>query len=98
MRTYERSPGNFEELIGITGVGPKTVRALALIAELLYGANPSFRDPARYSFAHGGKDGFPYPVDTTTYNRSIAYLESAIKKAKIGENERINALRKLVYL
>ena len=98
VRTYERSPGNFEELIGITGVGPKTVRALALIAELLYGASPSFRDPARYSFAHGGKDGFPYPVDTTTYNRSIAYLESAIKKAKIGENERINALRKLVYL
>jgi hypothetical protein len=98
LRTYEEAPGSFENLINITGVGPKTLRALALIGELLYGAQPSFRDPARYSFAHGGKDGFPYPVDRNTYNKSIAFLESAIKKARIGENERLKALRKLIYI
>jgi hypothetical protein len=98
LRTYERSPADFEELIGVTGVGPKTIRALALIGELLYGTRPSFRDPARYSFAHGGKDGFPYPVDRITYNQSIAYLESAIRRSKIGENDKLKALRKLVYL
>jgi hypothetical protein len=97
LRTYERSPADFEELIGVTGVGPKTIRALALIGELLYGTRPSFRDPARYSFAHGGKDGFPYPVDRDTYNQSIAYLEWAIKRSKIGENDKLKTLRKLVY-
>jgi hypothetical protein len=98
LRTYERSPADFEELIGVAGVGPKTIRALALIGELLYGTRPSFQDPARYSFAHGGKDGFPYPVDRNTYNESIAYLESAIKRAKIGESDKLKALRKLIYI
>jgi hypothetical protein len=98
LKTYEQAPASFESLINISGVGPKTLRALALIGELLYGARPSFRDPARYSFAHGGKDGFPYPVDRNIYNESIAFLESAIKKAKIGENERLKALRKLIYM
>lgn len=97
LKTYERIPQNFESLIAIEGVGPKTVRALALIGELLYGATPSFRDPARYSFAHGGKDGFPYPVHRDTYNQSIGFLESAIKKAKIGESDKLKALRKLSY-
>lgn len=98
LRTYSAEPNDFEGLITIAGVGPKTLRALALIGELLYGASPSFRDPARYSFAHGGKDGFPYPVDKDTYNKSIAFLETAIKKAKIGENERLRALRKVTYI
>jgi hypothetical protein len=98
LKTYEKAPDSFEGLVTIPGVGPKTLRALALIGELLYGARPSFRDPARYSFAHGGKDGFPYPVDRDTYNKSIAFLESAIKKAKIGESDRLKALRKLTYL
>ncbi len=98
LKTYEMAPSNFEHLINVPGFGPKTLRALALIGELLYGASPSFRDPARYSFAHGGKDGFPYPVDRVTYNESIAFLEVAIKKAKIGKNDRLRALRKLTYL
>jgi hypothetical protein len=98
LRTYEKAPASFESLISIPGVGPKTLRALALIGELLYSASPSFRDPARYSFAHGGKDGFPYPVDRITYNRSIAFLEGAIKKARIGEKDRLKALKKLTYL
>ena len=98
LKTYEQAPTNFESLIGIEGVGPKTIRALALIGELLYGSKPSFRDPARYSFAHGGKDGFPYPVNRETYNQSIAFLELAIKKAKLGNNDKLKALRKLTWV
>jgi len=98
LKTYERAPDNFESLINIQGVGPKTLRALALIAELLHGTSPSYRDPARYSFAHGGKDGFPFPIDKKIYNESITYLEMAIKRARIGENERLKALKKLSYL
>lgn len=98
LKTYEQMPNNFENFITIQGVGPKTLRALALIGELLYGVTPSFRDPARYSFAHGGKDGFPYPVHRDTYNQSISFLESAIKKAKIGQTDRLKALKKLTYI
>ena len=98
MKTYEQSPDNFEKLISIQGVGPKTIRALALIGELLYGETPSFRDPARYSFAHGGKDGYPFPVNKKTYNNSIAFLESAIKKAKIGQTDKLKALKRLTFI
>ena len=63
LTTYERAPADFESLLGIEGVGPKTLRALALVAELIYGAKASARDPARFAFAHGGKDGTPFPVD-----------------------------------
>lgn len=98
LKTYETSPGDFEELLQIEGIGPKTLRALALIGELIYGVKPSFRDPARYSFAHGGKDGHPYPVDRETYNQSISFLESAIKKAKLGETDRLKALRRLTSI
>jgi len=96
LKTYELVPNSFENLLQIEGIGPKTLRALALIGELIYGAKPSFRDPARYSFAHGGKDGFPYPVDKETYNQSINFLENAIRKAKIGENDRLKLLKKLI--
>ena len=98
LKTYEKNPSNFENFISIEGVGPKTVRALALIGELLYGSKPSFRDPARYSFAHGGKDGFPYPVNRETYNQSVAFLESAIKRAKMGKHDKLRALKRLAYM
>lgn len=98
LRTYERSPEDFETLLSLSGVGPKTVRALALIGELIYGKKPSFEDPARYSFAHGGKDGFPYPVDRKTYDTSIAQLETALRKARLGQNEKFKALKKLTSL
>ncbi len=98
LKTYESAPGDFENFIQIEGIGPKTLRALALIGELIYGAKPSFRDPARYSFAHGGKDGFPYPVDRATYNESIRFLESAIRSAKLGETDRLKALRRLKFI
>lgn len=70
----ERKPKNYEELLSIEGVGPKTIRALALVSEIIYGAKPSYQDPARYSFAHGGKDATPYPVDRLTYDKIIKYL------------------------
>lgn len=75
----DRKPENYEKLLATSGVGPKTIRALALVAEVIYGAKPSYEDPARYSFAHGGKDATPYPVDTKTYDQTIAYLRRFVK-------------------
>ncbi len=93
--TYERQPEDFEALLGMRGVGPKTIRALALLSEIVYGAKPSMRDPARFSFAHGGKDGHPYPVDRATYDMSIYFLENAIREAKLGRTEKIEAFKRL---
>ncbi|MDY6893692.1 MAG: DUF763 domain-containing protein [Chloroflexota bacterium] len=93
--TYEHKPEGFENLMGMAGVGPKTIRALSLISELVWGVAPSFNDPARYSFAHGGKDGIPYPVDRKTYDRSIDILAGAIREAKLGNREEMEALRRL---
>ena len=93
--TYEHQPENFENLLSLEGVGPKTLRALGLISELIYDKQVSLRDPARYSFAHGGKDGHPYPVDRKTYDRSIEVLHQALERAKVGDKEKIAALRRL---
>ena len=95
LKTYEEQPPHFEALLGMPGVGPQTIRALSLVAELVYGATPSFRDPVRYSFAHGGKDGHPYPVDRANYDQSIATLEQALRRARVGDRERLLALRRL---
>jgi len=94
-RLYDFQPENYEQLLGIRGVGPATVRGLALIAELVYGASPSWKDPVKYSFAVGGKDGVPYPVNKRSYDEIIKILESAVEQAKVGEKERINALKRL---
>jgi hypothetical protein len=95
LSTYERQPQDFEQLLGLSGVGAKTIRALSLISELVYGVAPSYRDPARYSFAHGGKDGIPYPVDRKTYDQSIELLSRAINRAKLGLREKNEALNRL---
>jgi hypothetical protein len=95
LSTYERRPKDFEALLTSQGVGPKTLRALALIAEVIYGAKASFTDPARFSFAHGGKDGHPYPVDRESYDISIDTLREAAKAAKLGRTEKVDALRRL---
>lgn len=76
-------------------MGGKTVRALAMIADLVYGAPMITRDPAAYSFAHGGKDGTPYPVDRKNYDRSIDIVKKAVERAKMGQSETAEALRKL---
>ena len=95
ISTYERQPQNFEQLLGIAGVGPASLRALALIGEVIYGAEPSWRDPARFSFAHGGKDGHPYPVDRANYDRSIAVLRAAVRRSRAGYADQKEALQRL---
>jgi len=94
-RAYEFQPQNYEQLLSIKGVGPTTVRGLALVAELVYGAPPSWKDPVKYSFAYGGKDGVPYPVDKKTMDESMQILENAIKNARIGDKERLKSLHRL---
>ncbi len=95
VKTYERAPENYEALLGIDGVGPKTLRALALASELLHGSPASLRDPARFAFAHGGKDGIPYPVDKLTYEKTIAVLEKAINRSAVDRSEKVKAFRRL---
>jgi hypothetical protein len=91
----DRRPKTYEELVAMKGVGPKTVRALALVGEVVYGAAPSYEDPARYGFAHGGKDATPYPVDRVTYDRTIAMLANAVRKTRLSSGEKDKALGRL---
>jgi hypothetical protein len=92
--TYE-TPEDFENLLAIKGVGGKTIRALSLVSEIIYGAEPSYQDPARYSFAHGGKDATPYPVDKGTYDQTIQILERAVRRSKIDPLEKDKALKRI---
>jgi hypothetical protein len=96
ISTYERKPENFETLLSMQGIGPKTIRALALISELIYGVKYSIKDPVRFSFAHGGKDGIPYPVDRENYDKSIEILHKAVRDSKIERTEKIKAIKRLV--
>lgn len=95
LKAYERKPENFTQLLETEGIGPKTVRALAMIADVVYGSPVCTRDPAKFSFAHGGKDGHPYPVDRRIYDRSISVVKSAVERAKLGDREKVEALRRL---
>jgi hypothetical protein len=97
-KIYDFQPRNYEELLSIKGVGSKTIRALALISDLIYGNKPSWNDPVKFTFAHGGKDAVPYEVDRTTYSNSIRYLEYTLKQAKINNNEKLHALKRLKNL
>jgi hypothetical protein len=90
-----RKPENYEKLLAEQGVGPKTVRALALVAEVIYGARPSYKDPARYSFAHGGKDATPYPVDRATYDKTIATLAEAVRHSRFSPYEKDRAVKRI---
>jgi hypothetical protein len=91
-------PNTFEELLAIKGVGPKTIRALSLVSELIYGAKPSYEDPARYSFAHGGKDGTPYFPKREDYDRTIEILKKGIKKSKVAMKEKVRAQKRLMKI
>ena len=102
-RAHEAQPKDFQALLGAEGVGPATIRALALLAELIHGAPPSRRDlrPRRWadmSYAHGGKDGHPFPVDRATYDRSIEVLREAVSRADAGQRDKADALRRLAHL
>jgi hypothetical protein len=95
LRTYQAAPADFEALLSIEGVGAKTLRALALTSELVYGTGASRKDPARYSFAHGGKDGTPYPVDRATYDKTIEVMRNALNGARVDRSEKVRAFRRL---
>ncbi len=92
---HETNPKDFEELLLLQGVGPRTVQSLTLVSEIIHGTPSRFKDPARFSFAHGGKDGHPFPVPTKTYDEVISTLGNAVQKAKIGQTEKAEALKKL---
>jgi len=95
-KVTERKPENYENLLAIEGVGAKTMRALALVSEVIYGAKPSYEDPARYSFAHGGKDATPYPVDRPTYDSTIDFFKKLIDKTNLPLSEKIKLNDKLI--
>ncbi len=86
---------DYTNLLKVKGIGPGTIRALALISEFIWGTSPSWRDPAKYSFAHGGKDGIPYPVHLKRMERNASLLEEAIDRARLGDKEKLNALKRL---
>jgi uncharacterized protein len=91
----DRAPVDFTELLLTPGVGARTVRALAMVAEVVHGAPYRFSDPARFSFAHGGKDRHPFPVPLRVYDETIRVLKSAVQKARLGQNEELGALKRL---
>lgn len=95
---YELQPSSYEDLVSLKGIGPSKIRALALISELIYGSSPSWRDPAKYSFAHGGKDGTPFPVDRETYDHSIITLKEALEGAELDKKEKYEAIKRLSRL
>ncbi len=95
QNTYEAHPESFEALVALPGVGASTIRALSMVAEIIHGTHPTFHDPVRYSFAHGGKDGFPYPVNRRDYETSIATLQQAIERAHLRDRDKMDALKRL---
>lgn len=92
---YERELHDFAELLLLEKLGPRTLQSLALIAEVVHGAPSRFTDPARFSFAHGGKDGHPFPVPLKTYDRSLDFLRTSLDTAKLGDKEKLDGLRRL---
>ncbi len=95
QKAYELQPENYEELVSLRGMGPKKIRALSLISDLVYGTEPSWKDPVKYSFTHGGKDGFPYPVNREVYDSSIETLKEAVEQAKLDSKDRLYAIKRL---
>lgn len=91
----EKNVNNFEELLLLEGLGPRTLQSLALVSEVIYGQPSQFKDPARFSFAHGGKDGHPFPVPTKVYDETIDTLQQAIQKSKMGQKDKIQAIQSL---
>ncbi|WP_316848983.1 DUF763 domain-containing protein [Pedobacter agri] len=91
----EKKPADFEELLLLEGMGPRTLQSMALVSEVIYGTASRFSDPARYSFANGGKDGHPFPVPVNVYDETISVLNKAIEKAKIGNTDKKEAIKAL---
>lgn len=94
-KIYDANPETYEALTGLPGVGASTLRALAMVAEVVHGTPLSYEDPVRYAFAHGGKDGTPFPVHRPDYEATIASLEKALQQARLGESDKMKAFRRL---
>lgn len=94
-RAYELQPDNYEELIEIEGVGPATARGLSMVSEIIHGEPASFEDPAKFSYAFGGKDGVPYPVNRSSMDKAYRTLKEAIEEAEIGKKEKLKAIERL---
>ena len=92
---YEKGVDNFEDLLMLKGVGPRTIKSLALVSEVVHGDASRFDDPARFAFAVGGKDGRPHPVDKESYDETIEILGDAVEKSKLGYNDKSKALKRL---
>ena len=92
---YESQPKDFESLLLTPGLGPRTLQSLALVSEVIYGTPSRFTDPARFSFAHGGKDGHPFPVPLKIYDESIRVLRDSIEKSKLGYKDKSDCIRRL---
>jgi hypothetical protein len=92
---HEKQPADFEDLLLLQGLGPRTLQSLALVSEVIHGTPSRFKDPARFSFAHGGKDGHPFPVPTKVYDETISTLQTAVYKAKLGQSETTEAIKRL---
>lgn len=92
---HEKQPADFEDLLLLQGLGPRTLQSLALVSEVIHGTPSRFKDPARFSFAHGGKDGHPFPVPTIVYDETIKTLQTAVHRAKIGLSDKAEAIKKL---
>ncbi|MGZ8451940.1 MAG: DUF763 domain-containing protein [Candidatus Binatia bacterium] len=92
---YERDLRQFAELLLLEGIGPRTLQSLALIAEVVHGAASRFSDPARFSFAQGGKDRHPFPVPLKTYDESVNFLRTSLDRAKLGGGDKLDGLRRL---
>jgi hypothetical protein len=91
------APRDFEQLLLVPGIGPRALCALAMVAEVVHGAPSRFSDPARFSLAHGGKDGHPFPVPLDVYDRTLTVYRHAIEQAKLGRDDKLSALRKLAH-
>ncbi|WP_256403350.1 DUF763 domain-containing protein [Haloterrigena gelatinilytica] len=98
QRAYEYQPDDYEELVELEGIGPGSLRALALIAELVYDAESSREDPAKYAYAHGGKDGTPHPVERERYDESIDHLRSMLDGAELERETKQESLKRLAEL
>ena len=95
---HERGTRDFQSLLLLEGVGPRTLQSLTLVSEVIYGTPSRFSDPARFSFAHGGKDGHPFPVPTHVYDETIDVLRTAVDKAKLGATDKQEAIKNLTRI
>jgi hypothetical protein len=92
---HDQDLRDFASFLLVEGLGPRTLQSLALIAEVVHGAPSRFSDPARFSFAHGGKDGHPFPVPLTTYDESLGVLRRSLEAARLGHTEKVEGFRRL---